>query len=48
MKTLYMKHHSTKKPNNTNERKNNVQNAFSTMNILHNAFFGFRAQYSFC
>lgn len=36
---LYMKHYSGRKPNDTNERKINVQDAFSSMNISHNAFF---------
>lgn len=46
-KKLYMKHHIAKKPENTNERKIYVQDAFFTMNISHNAFLRFRAQYSF-
>lgn len=36
---LYIKHYSGRKPNDTNARKINVQDAFSSMNISHNAFF---------
>ena len=34
-----MKHYSGRKVNKTKERKTNVQDVFSTMNISHNAFF---------